>query len=85
MANKIYRQRDIKRLEEKGNYYTRHVCALDEQYLFGKSEIAAELAWRDCCYDELKEFTDKVCRLLTEYEETKRQKWLESMSAPNVK
>ena len=73
MANKIYRQRDIKRLEEKGNYYSRHVCALDEQYLFGKSEIAAELAWRDCCYDELKEFTDKVCRLLTEHENKEKQ------------
>jgi hypothetical protein len=34
-------------LDEDGNYYHRHVYAMTREELHSKSNIAAELAWRD--------------------------------------
>ena len=39
---------------EHGNYYCRHVSALTGENLHAKSEIAAELAWRDLQIDTLR-------------------------------
>ena len=37
-----------------GNYYIRHVSAMTREGLHSKSDIAAELAWRDLEIDRLK-------------------------------
>lgn len=42
-------------LDEDGGYYYRHVHAMTKEDLHCKSDIAAELAWRDREIDTLKE------------------------------
>lgn len=42
-----YSERDIISLDRAGNYYCRHVAAMTKFALHAKSDIAAELAWRD--------------------------------------
>ena len=44
---KQYAERDHMALDEAGNYYCRHVSAMTAEGLHAKSDIAAELAWRD--------------------------------------
>jgi len=39
--------RDPMQLDEDGNYYIRHVEAMTGEGLYDKSDIAAELGWRD--------------------------------------
>ena len=43
----IYQERDAADLDEQGNHYIRHVCAMTREHLELKSQIAAELAYRD--------------------------------------
>ena len=50
---KRYAERDAYELDEAGNYYCRHVMAMTSEGLHGKSDIAAELAWRDQQIDAL--------------------------------
>jgi hypothetical protein len=45
-----YAKRDIKRLDQEGGHYQRHVSAMTTESLHFKSDIAAELAWRDWGY-----------------------------------
>ena len=47
----LYYQRD---LENLGESYLRHVWAMTEEGLHSKSDIAAELAFRDLEIDKLK-------------------------------
>lgn len=42
-----YEERDIDLLDEYGNFYTDHVIAMTAEGLRSKSDIAAELGWRD--------------------------------------
>jgi hypothetical protein len=42
-----YADRDIMALDKDGGHYCRHVMAMTREDLHGKSDIAAELAWRD--------------------------------------
>lgn len=42
-----YAERDIMALDREGGYYARHVFAMTKYGLHDKSDIAAELAWRD--------------------------------------
>lgn len=51
----LYEERD---LEQLGDHYLRHVAALTEEKLHDKSDIAAELAWRDQLIDTLQNSTD---------------------------
>ena len=47
---RLYRfleERDPMQLDEDGNYYIRHVEAMTGEGLYAKSDIAAELGWRD--------------------------------------
>ncbi len=44
---KRYADRDAYELDEAGNYYCRHVSAMTAEGLHSKSDIAAELGWRD--------------------------------------
>ena len=51
---KQYAQRVIMALEEAGNYYSKHMASMTGEKLHDKSDIAAELAYRDFEIDKLK-------------------------------
>ena len=51
---KQYAERDAMAMDMAGNYYCRHVSAMTEEGLHAKSDIAAELAWRDMQIDRLR-------------------------------
>lgn len=42
-----YRKRDVQALDERGEYYSRHVMSMTLEHLHSKHAIAAELAHRD--------------------------------------
>lgn len=52
--NKQYAERDAMQLDDEGGYYFRHVFAMTREELHSKSDIAAELAFRDMEIDRLK-------------------------------
>lgn len=54
-----YKQRDVRALDSNGGHYCRHVAAMTEEGLFAKSDIAAELAWRDARIAELEAMLPK--------------------------
>jgi len=53
MVKKLYGDRDIVYLDYLNNYYSKHVSAMTSESLHSKSDIAAELAWRDLRIDLL--------------------------------
>ncbi|BBI61782.1 hypothetical protein [Vreelandella sulfidaeris] len=55
-----YTERDIMGLDRQGNYYSRHLSAMTGEQLHDKSDIAAELAWRDARIDELSGAIDQL-------------------------
>lgn len=50
-----YADRDLMALDKAGNHYCRHVDHMTREGLHSKSDIAAELGWRDMQIDELKQ------------------------------
>ena len=50
----LYADRDIMKLDDEGGYYFKHVSAMTGESLHCKSDIAAELGWRDREIDRLK-------------------------------
>ena len=55
-----YANRDIRALDSAGNYYSKHVEAMTTEGLHDKSDIAAELGYRDMRIVELeKVFADE--------------------------
>ena len=50
---KHYAERDIMAMDFAGNYYCRHVSAMTVEGLHSKSDIAAELGFRDQRIDAL--------------------------------
>lgn len=50
---KFYSHNDPMALDKSGEYYCRHVMALTAENLHEKSEIAAELGYRDMLIDKL--------------------------------
>ncbi len=53
--DELYEHRNLEELEP---HYSKHVSAMTTQNLFLKSDIAAELAWRDKRLD----YYEKLCR-----------------------
>lgn len=53
MTVKFYGERDLMALDMAGGYYCRHVSAMTSEELHSKSDIAAELGWRDMQITEL--------------------------------
>lgn len=51
---KQYANRDAMALDDAGGYYCRHVSAMTGEGLYAKSDIAAELGYRDMVIDQLK-------------------------------
>jgi len=47
MSEKIYAERDIIGMDSKGGHYCRHISAMTREDLHSKSDIAAELGFRD--------------------------------------
>ena len=58
-----YAERDASALDEAGGYYIRHVSAMTKEGLHSKSDIAAELGFRDMRIDQL---NHRINQLLTE-------------------
>ena len=57
---KLYAERDIVSMDENGDYYCKHVDAMTREGLHSKSEIAAELGYRDMVIDEAVSILDKI-------------------------
>lgn len=55
-----YAERDLMALDEAGNHYIRHVDHMTREKLHSKSDIAAELGWRDMQIAELKAQRDAL-------------------------
>lgn len=55
---KLYAERNIIDL---GEYYTKHISAMTAEGLHRKSDIAAELAFRDAEIDRLKDCVAQYC------------------------
>ncbi len=52
---KIYAERDAMEMDKAGNHYCRHISAMTAEGLHSKSDIAAELGWRDLQIAQLQE------------------------------
>lgn len=61
---KRYAERDIMEMDRAGNYYCHHVSAMTGEGLHSKSDIAAELGWRDMQIDALLAERDRLKALL---------------------
>lgn len=69
-----YAERDIMALDKIGGHYSRHVAAMTAEGLHAKSDIAAELAYRDAEIARLRDEHAKLLRFarlnLSEWPET---------------
>ena len=63
---KLYGDRDIFQLDEDGEYYAQHIGAMTGEKLHRKSDIAAELGFRDRQIDQLKSVLLDAINDLTE-------------------
>ena len=64
---RLYRfleERDPMQLDEDGNYYIRHVEAMTGEGLYAKSDIAAELGWRDREIDRAEQREAELAKVL---------------------
>lgn len=53
MSEKLYAERDAEELDKAGGFYYKHVFAMTSEGLHSKSDIAAELGYRDMRIDAL--------------------------------
>ncbi|UBB12398.1 hypothetical protein [Pantoea eucrina] len=60
MSEKIYGDRDLMAMDISGNHYCRHVDHMTRESLHSKSDIAAELGWRDMQIAALQQKLDAV-------------------------
>lgn len=72
---KRYAERDACELDEAGNYYCRHVSAMTGEGLHSKSEIAAELGWRDMQIDALLAERDALKKDAERYRYLRNDAW----------
>ena len=59
-----YKERDAMQLDEAGNYYGKHVVAMTSESLHSKSDIAAELGYRDMVIDAITKQRDELAALM---------------------
>lgn len=74
-----YAKRNIVELDRAGGYYARHVAAMTEEGLHSKSDIAAELGWRDALIASLTENLNRTTSERDKYRsdaEDRREEWL---------
>ncbi|MDV2400303.1 hypothetical protein [Vibrio cholerae] len=60
-----YQERDIMELDKVGNHYGKHVLAMTREDLRSKSDIAAELGYRDMVIESLSKQRDDLAKYLT--------------------
>lgn len=60
MSEKMYGDRDLMAMDIAGNHYCRHVDHMTRESLHSKSDIAAELGWRDMQIAALQQKLDAV-------------------------
>lgn len=65
---KQYAERDLMAMDFAGNHYCRHVSAMTREQLHSKSDIAAELGWRDMQIAELKSQRDSLAAKVKQLE-----------------
>ena len=53
-----YAERNARQLDKAGGYYIRHIQAMTKENLDRKSDIAAELGYRDMIIDQLRKQVD---------------------------
>ncbi|QBJ01015.1 hypothetical protein Rostov7_00095 [Vibrio phage Rostov 7] len=61
-----YQERDLIELDKSGNYYGKHIAAMTREDLRSKSDIAAELGYRDLTIDQLTEEKQTLYKALKE-------------------
>lgn len=66
MDEKQYAERDIMGLDKEGRHYSRHLSAMTGEDLHDKSDIAAELAYRDAKIAKLQAQVDVRDHMLSE-------------------
>lgn len=49
----LYKERDAMELDAAGGFYSQHVMAMTSEQLHSKSDIAAELGYRDMVVNDL--------------------------------
>lgn len=59
-----YAERDAMALDKAGNHYCRHVVAMTKEGLHSKSDIAAELGFRDARIAELEELCGEAYQVV---------------------
>lgn len=63
---KLYAERDAMELDKAGDYYCRHVVAMTHEGLHSKSDIAAELGYRDMLIDQLEFLRETTIKFMGE-------------------
>lgn len=82
MSNeKLYAERDICELDDLGGFYTKHVSAMTAEQLHSKSDIAAELAYRDRIIQRQKDLIVAVQSALQDLEKEELQSRLRGGAA----
>lgn len=76
MTERHYAERDAMAIDARGGYYSRHVKAMTAEKLHSKSDIAAELAYRDMLIDHLRE---ELSNTLERYDQA--HEWADKLSA----
>lgn len=61
-----YKERDLIELDNAGNYYGKHIAAMTREDLRSKSDIAAELGYRDMTINQLTEEKQILYKALKE-------------------
>lgn len=75
---KQYAERDLMEMDRAGNHYCRHVDHMTREKLHSKSDIAAELGWRDMQIANLKQQLTATTNSLTNAQEALKSAGIEA-------
>lgn len=75
---KQYAERDLLEMDRAGDFYGNHVMAMTAEQLHSKSDIAAELGWRDMQIANLKEQLTATTNSLTNAQEALKSVGIEA-------
>lgn len=80
---KQYAERNPVALDKQGNYYCRHVSAMTAEGLHAKSDIAAELAFRDAEIDRLKGEVEEARHVAADLVRAEAERWRLRANGPS--
>jgi len=75
---KHYAERDLLEMDRAGDFYGNHVMAMTAEQLHSKSDIAAELGWRDMQIANLKEQLTATTNSITNAQEALKSAGIEA-------